>query len=499
VTPAQREPSLTDPESFLFLGEHGRLADVGWNGPQREKLWRYNQHYFDDLNARQNQDRIAWHLALVSNWVQHNPPGLGDGWEPYPTSLRIVNWVKWALAGHPLPDICVISLAVQARWLRQRLEIHLLGNHLFANAKALVFAGLFFDGPEAQGWLQKGFQILAREVPEQVLSDGGHFERSTMYHALALEDLLDICNLLACHEDALPEQQRAYLRDWRNLACQMQRWLHSMCHPDGEISFFNDAALGIAPTPLELNEYAARLGLSQPENVTARWLDKSGYARLQSATAVALLDMAPVGPDYLPGHAHADTLSFELSVHGQRLLVNSGTSCYGMSPERLRQRGTAAHNTVVVNGEDSSEVWGSFRVARRARPISPNVLLQEDSQEAHGSHDGYTRLPGRPIHKRRWTMRRHSFRVDDHIKGPHHSAQARFHVHPYVRVRCEDDGCSGAFELPNGQIVHWTAFIGQAQLIPSSWHPRFGSSLPSQCLVVNLVNGSASLQLSWTD
>ncbi|MEN9780004.1 MAG: hypothetical protein RL014_1152 [Pseudomonadota bacterium] len=94
----------------------------------------------------------------------------------------------------------------------------------------------------------------------------------------------------------------------------------------------------------------------------------SGYVRLDNGPAVALLDVAPVGPDYLPGHAHADTLSFELSVGAQRVLVNSGTSCYGSSAERLRQRGTAAHNTVVVNGQDSSEVWGGFRVARRPLP-----------------------------------------------------------------------------------------------------------------------------------
>ena len=86
---------------------------------------------------------------------------------------------------------------------------------------------------------------------------------------------------------------------------------------------------------------------------------------------MALLDVAPVGPDYLPGHAHADTLSFELSLFGQRVLVNSGTSQYEAGPERSRQRGTAAHNTVIVDGHDSSEVWAGFRVARRASSRGP--------------------------------------------------------------------------------------------------------------------------------
>jgi uncharacterized heparinase superfamily protein len=96
------------------------------------------------------------------------------------------------------------SLAVQVRWLRRRLEWHLLSNHLFANAKALMFGGAFFDGPEAGDWREGGLRILAREVPEQVLPDGGHFERSPMYHAILLEDMLDLLNLSRAFPGLLP-------------------------------------------------------------------------------------------------------------------------------------------------------------------------------------------------------------------------------------------------------------------------------------------------------
>lgn len=94
--PAQRGASLVAPGEFRFLNEQARLADVGWNGRGREKLWRYNQHYFDDLCAEDGDRRSAWHLDLLQDWLAANPPGHGDGWEPYPTSLRIVNWIKWA-------------------------------------------------------------------------------------------------------------------------------------------------------------------------------------------------------------------------------------------------------------------------------------------------------------------------------------------------------------------------------------------------------------------
>jgi len=184
----------------------GSLEKLGWDDPGTEKLWRYNQHYFDDLNAENSNQRVSWHQALLINWVTHNLPGQGTGWEPYPTSLRIVNWIKWALAGHHLPDVCVQSLAVQVRWLTKRLEKHLLGNHYFSNAKALVFAGLAFEGKEADAWLQKGLRIIELQLPEQVLSDGGNFERSPMYHSIFLEDMLDLINVAKVWPERIDHQ-----------------------------------------------------------------------------------------------------------------------------------------------------------------------------------------------------------------------------------------------------------------------------------------------------
>ena len=149
----------------------------------------------------------------------------------------------------------------------------------------------------------------------------------------------------------------------------MLDWLGGMCHSDGGIGFFNDGAFGVAPELGQLREYADRLGFGAPEFPRERVVHfaDSGYVSIIEGPVRAILDVARVGPDYLPGHAHADTLSFELSLFGQRVLVNSGTSCYAPGAQRLSERGTAAHNTVQVNGENSSEVWKAFRVARRGR------------------------------------------------------------------------------------------------------------------------------------
>lgn len=631
VFPLPRPVSMLGPARFRFLNDtHDALGPDAWNDAARDKLWLYNLHYFDDLNAVDAAGRANWHRALVQRWIAENPPGHGNGWEPYPTSLRIVNWVKWlqrasiirasarssaealnttvsnstdfptgkpessAMEGNPAlseaqSDAAIIeSLAVQARWLCRRLEHHLLGNHLFANAKALVFAGVFFVGLEAERWLQLGQRLLRRELNEQVLSDGGHFERSPMYHAILLEDVLDLMQLAQVYPGVL---DASLLNLCEEKAGAMLHWLAAMTHPDGQISFFNDTAFGIAATLSDLARYAESLRrhrsapspISEPPNAVIPteepessdmdvtgdagaeaheppasspslamgsgfpvgttghrdnstqhphiWLRDSGYVRFEAGPAVALLDVAPIGPDYLPGHAHADTLSFELSLFGERVIVNGGTSRYGSGPERLAERGTAAHSTVQIDGADSSEVWGGFRVARRARPFDVRVRFPPDQlqiipyvevgsrrdratvatandfdrfaedaiAQASAAHDGYCRLPGGPVHRRYWQLAEDHLRVSDRIECRDPSAiqlaVARFHLHPDVQASIT--GQSGELRLQAGQTLRWRVSGGEPRIVPDLWHPAFGQSVPSTCLEVKILAGKSVLALRW--
>ena len=485
---------MTGPQTFLFLNKSYTLPPKGgWNVDSLEKLWLYNLHYFDDLNAADAAKRSTWHQILLVRWLLENPPTQGNGWEPYPTSLRIVNWVKWLQAGNlPVPGM-LDSLAMQAHWLSKKLEWHLLGNHLFANAEALVFAGLHFDGPEAGAWLTAGLNIFERELPEQVLADGGNFERSPMYHAIFLEDLLDLINAGHHWSDRVPNST---LAQWRATAGKMLSWLAGMTHPDGEIALFNDAAFGIAPNLAALRAYAHRLGVDADLPAHSHFVE-SGYIRLESDKAVAFLDVAPIGPDYLPGHAHADTLSFELTVFRQRVVVNGGTSRYGLGSERLRERGTAAHSTVQVAAMDSSEVWGGFRVARRARPFNLVTQTQAASLLVACSHDGYRRLTGKPVHRREWQMDSVGLVVTDWVSGGDHAAVARFIFHPQVVVTPTGDS-TWQLTMPDGHTLHMVVCHGTAQLEQASYSPEFGKVLPTQCLVVDLVDGKTITEFRWS-
>jgi uncharacterized heparinase superfamily protein len=497
--PARRLQSLIGAGRFVFLHAEGDLQKDGWDGPGQEKLWRYNQHYFDDLNAHGAASRSPWHQALLTDWIHQNPPASGTGWESYPTSLRIVNWIKWSLAGGATDAAFLDSLAMQARWLSRRLETHLLGNHLFVNAKALVFAGHYFSGDEAASWRRTGHELLKREIPEQILPDGGQFERSPMYHALAYEDMLDLYNIERCFAAVSggPDDAINGVTDCQRLL-RMASWLHAMSHPNGELALFNDTAEGIAPSVQELDAYAQRLGLESPPGPHTAYLDSSGYIRLQEGAAVVLFDVGPVGPDYLPAHAHADTLSLELSLDGTRVLVNSGTSLYAEGPERSRQRGTAAHNTVVVNGQDSSEVWGSFRVARRARPCNVRLEQEAGAQRASGAHDGYARLPGKPVHVRNLTLGPDSCVVKDCLEGSFQHAQSRFHFHPDVAVSVDAHGHQGHCRLSDGRILSWRSHgVRTARVEASTWHPEFGVTIPNQCLILDWSDRQCAIELRW--
>ena len=358
--PIAKPRSMYGPCQFRFLNQDGDVQSASdWNDAKREKLWLYNLHYFDDLAAENVAQRADWHRGFMDRWIAENPVAQGNGWEPYPLSLRIVNCIKWALAGAEFSESWLGSLAVQTRFLRKRLEWHILGNHLLANAKALIFAGVFFDGPEAQRWLDAGLAISSTELGEQILADGGHFELSPMYHAIVLEDVLDLINLSRAFPGIVPSE---HVAQWRSAAEAMRRWMAAMIHPDGEIAFFNDAAFGIAPERASLEAYAERLDFAPlgAANDVMTQLDASGYVRVAKDGATTFLDIAPIGPDYLPGHAHADTLSFELSLQNKRIVVNGGTSCYGTGRQRQAERGTAAHSTVGIDGMNSSDVWAGL-------------------------------------------------------------------------------------------------------------------------------------------
>ena len=496
---ACRKQSLTGPYSWRFLNEYGDLETHGWQSVTQSKLWRYNQHYFDDLNAFNAPQRKDWHRGLILKWIDENPPGVGVGWEPYPTSLRIVNWIKWSLNGNKLDPVMLHSLSIQLRWLSRHLEWHLLGNHLFANAKALVFGGLFFSGRDAAKWLKKGLKILRSQLNEQILQDGAHFELSPMYHALAIEDILDLLNVTRTFsENETLFTERNLIRSLEDRIVHMIDWLNAFSHPDGNISFFNDASFGVAPDNKELFSYAERMGFSVVEQKSGlRDYAHSGYVRIANEEVVLLADFASIGPDYLPGHAHADTLSIEMSLFGQRFIVNSGTSLYGNCEERLRQRGTAAHNTITINNQNSSEVWSGFRVGSRASIVRRELIDLNHLKEIRATHDGYKTRSNEILHSRTISVTDNTIEISDQISEDA-PAISRFYLHPDIEVKLHT-GNSGTLGKLQGRIIHWSfEGGGWTEIKTTTWHPEFGKSIPNSCICFHLASKNCKFIIHWS-
>ena len=484
--------SLIKKNTFIFLNKiHHIKTQDDWNKKNIDKLWLYNLHYFNDLNAVESLKRTKWHYKLIQKWIDENPYGKGNGWEPYPLSLRVVNWIKYFLLKKKIKQDWKISLALQIRYLSKNLEYHLLGNHLLANAKALIFGGLYFKGKEAESWYKKGMQIFNDELEEQVLPDGGNFELSPMYHSIFLEDLLDLLNIFLTYNIKFSE-------NLTNKIVSMLRWLELMTHPDGEISFFNDSTIGIASNFNELLEYANRLGINYESHKNFQYLiaRDSGYFRLSNKNATAIVDVAKIGPDYLPAHSHADTLSFELSLFQHRVLVNCGTSVYEKGLIREYERSTKAHNTVVINDQNSSEVWDSFRVAKRAYTFDYKFEKIKKTLFISCKHNGYKRLKGRPVHQRNWQFSKNFFIIEDRIAGSFKNAFAYFHIHPSINIISNEPN-KFVLNLPNKKQVNLFVEAGESKLKASTYASQFGKRLQSYCIEVKLIPRISKVKITW--
>lgn len=490
-----RAPSLISHNSFRFLNDSRAVEfPQAWSDESLSALWLYNLHYFDDLNAVDSELRRDSHADLLARWISDNPSTRSVGWDSYPTSLRLVNWIKWQLAGGAGDAAFLDSLVMQASWLSRRIEYHLQANHLWANGKALLFAATFFEGELAGSWRKQSEQLLREQLREQILDDGGHFERSPMYHAIILEDLLDIIQLSSIYPKVLRQD---LVSECKLKVHSMFIWLSALTHPDGGLSFFNDSTNGVASKLEVLKIHAKAIGMYLEESDTRAlsMFADSGYVRVENTNVVLLCDVGELGPDFQPGHGHADTLSCEVSLFGERFIVNSGIDRYELDEARLHQRSTAAHSTVEVDGESSSEVWGGFRVARRARPVGLKVRENSDRVTVSCAHDGYLRLPGNVAHTREWVVEDKHIFVKDSLAGSWYKAVSRFYLHPSVEVI---SASTTSCELRHRQnVVHVNLTGGELSVQANTYHSGFGISEDNQCLLINFDSSTCEVRFTW--
>lgn len=406
------QTSYTGYNHFTFLNKSKKFENkIDWNYSQYGKLWTYNLNYFDFLNQKEIDKSEA--LIIIKGYIKQHGL-LKDGLESYPVSLRGVNWIKF-LSKYKINDI-LVNEVLYSDYIRltRNLEYHLLGNHILENGFSLLFGAYFFKD---NTFYLKAKKILRKELREQILDDGGHFELSPMYHQIILHRLLDCINLIEInfwkHDD--------FLSFLRQIAERMLSWLMAITYRNGNIPMVNDSAYSIAPSSKELFNYANYLKLVFSEG---RLLD-CGYRKITRLNYELLMDVGNVGAIYQPAHVHSDTFNFELYVKGKPFIVDRGISTYEKNNLRSEERSTFSHNTVQIGSIEQTNVWGGFRVAERAKIIH----LIEHENMITASHSGYKKIG--IIHERTFAYNDNQIIIEDDILGKTElKKKAIFHFHP---------------------------------------------------------------------
>lgn len=373
-----------------------RSKAFAWTDPPDAgtRLGRFHRQYGDDVLEAARQGNAEEAARLLATWIEAHPPRNGDAWHPYPLSTRVGNWVA-AVTLHPELATEGVSRSAwrQLRRLAVNVEEDILGNHVIRNARALVLGGTAFGAGEL---VRQGIDLLRRELSEQVLPDGGHYERSPSYHLVVLRDLLEV--------------QAVSPHAWLGEAIErMRAFAAALARPDGAPALFNDGTVD-----------APRLELPEPPDGLAVF-EQSGFAVVREGRLWLAVRCGPSAPRFLPAHAHADALSLQLWWDGRPVLVDPGSSTYEPGETRDRERSTRAHSTVTVDGRSQFRPWGAFR----SGPLPDVKLLYARP----GAVEASVSLPGGLRHTRRieWDAEAGAVSVTDVVAGTGtHVAEARF-------------------------------------------------------------------------
>lgn len=439
LLPKRRDSNRVDTrrcdDQFSFLNQthaFGSIEQINWNYSAFGKLWTYNLNYFDFI--RQNppghcgKKTSGIAQLLIEDWITKSPI-IKDGHEPYPTSLRIMNWLGFYEENNILPPDWVVA-AVRIKYLDLwgKLEYHLQGNHLLENAIALVRAAYYFNDHQR---LPKALRLLRTQLQEQYRPEGAHYELSGAYHCTLLGRLLELYAALQRQSSAVATIDTNLATSLGILQVSLAKqlgWLEYLTDNTGYYPHFNDSVDGIAPTPAYLFQLGQKLGL-QPTAVPPNYLP----AHFHTSFGVFdfWVDLGPIGPDYIPGHGHADNLTFCLNYQGQPIVVDPAISTYEKNERRQLERSTQLHNTVSWDEQNSSEVWGGFRCGRRA---TTNVL-EHSAEKIVAEHDGYHHLGIK--YRRAFSWSGASLDIQDKIKR---TATTHLFFAPEFKVQKIADG-----------------------------------------------------------
>ncbi len=421
---------------------------VGWDETLHGFGWLRHMRAADTSLARANA------RALVEDWMSHGQRGR-LAWEPRVVARRLLSWLSQSPvildgADGPFYRRLMKSLGRQTAFLQRRMNNGLVGESRLWAALSLAEMGICADGlPTLQ---RLGSRMLLEELGRQILTDGGHVSRNPQVLGDLLLDLLPLRQAYAARGAEVPV---ALL----NAIDRMMPMLRMFRHPDGSLALFN----GMGVTRPET--LATVLAYDDAHAMPLGNAPYSGYQRVEAGEAVLICDMGRPPPPIFSKRSHAGTLSFELSVGGQRLVVNCGSPDPDRRDLSQAARVTAAHSTLTLADMSSSRFAGSHGWVRALDGMvfaPPQAVTVARSDVAEGVwldalHDGYARLGF--AHRRQMWLSHAGTRLsgEDHLvplAGRPDAAAlpfaVRFHLHPLVRAAFAADGTTITIGMPNG-------------------------------------------------
>jgi len=497
-------------------------------------IWELNrhQHWLALGRAYALSGRRTYYDAFraqLRGWLGTNPPLSGVNWASMlELGFRTLSWL-WAttfFAGAArndgpsdepwLVDV-LLGITEQLTHVERNLSLYFSPNtHLTGEALALYVAGCALPGlrPGAR-WAGTGREVLLAELRQQVLSDGGHAERSGHYHRYSTDFYLLALTVARRHQDAVASE-------FEESARHQARYLRTISDDSGRRPAFGDDdggqlfpicgraaedcrdTLAIASVLLEQPELA--LGPPPEEaywlcggrvaraaaGATAPWpsaaLTSTGYYVSRTASRDHLVFDAGAHGFINGGHAHSDALSVVLTVGGKPLLVDPGTATYTMDPAvRDRFRGTAMHNTLVLDGRPQSQPRGPFHWQSAAAAQAQVWRSMPGCDYVEGTHDGYL-----PIRHTRSILAIHGtgWWIVDHVLGDgEHDAEIYWHLHPDWRADVRG-GCI-ALRRHDGTELALATTAAIDAVVPGTtalavWSPAYGLIEPAPVLIARV-------------
>jgi uncharacterized heparinase superfamily protein len=434
---------------FTLGGQTIRDPAPLWGPVGASPSWLAELHGFEwlrDLRAASGDNGRRTGRELIGRWID-DCRGWDDlAWRPDVMGRRLMTWLSHyeflaVGADAPFRGRFMLSVARQASHLARVLPAGLAGGRLLAGISGLIHAGLAL--PRGSGLVQRGSRLLERELQRQFLADGGQRERSPSVQFALLRLLAGVRAALAGAERPLPAGLDETIRG----AAQMLRLFQ---HGDGGLALFNDSNveedwLVDMALARAIPSYAGTKALALREAVD------SGFERLLANRTLAIVDSGAPAPAGYDGHAHAGTLSFEMSIGRERLIVNCGAH-QGRGDWWQAQRSTAAHSTLVVDDTNSSVFSPDSGLVRGPRTVTCRRDESDGNLWLDMSHDGY-QATFDLIHRRRLFLAAggEDLRGEDRLIGSGKRPFAiRFHLHPDVTASLAQNGQAALLRLPSG-------------------------------------------------